>query len=961
MSTATPEILKTHREESRRQVTHPLQRLRGYIRLYVGLEGLAVALLYLGLWFWIGLLVDYGFFRAFTIDWVQELPRWVRVVLLVGLGTGLLLVLAVRLFGRLFREFRDASLALLLERRFTELLGDRLITAVELADSHKPRRYGYSPVMVEQTIHDAAERVNRLPINDVLDWHRLRRLGRAIALIIAGPYVLAGATYAAFHRGDVNGFVQRFNDIALIWFERNIALIDTIWPRHAYLELLNEEFLHGDEMRIGRDTQPPALRVRALKWVIADSDPKRAPEGWRALMWSDLTPKLLGKTVSADAVPAAWRKWTVDRIEQELDKPEVSGNMPDDTLFALRDILQQLQETAASRSRSRQLRELEIPQEVTVYYKGATSRSDQTMQQLVGNEYAGVPDLKESIQFTVRGRDYYTPPKRITVVPPPSIVELTLDEAQPAYLYHQPPSDGSKEDLRGKKQRFKDRPVSLTGDTSRVDVPVGTDVVLTAKTDKDLRKPKGVGLLPGRKGLPELDTPVEQSDDHTFHARFDHVTAPVDVIFRFIDTDGVAGQRHVVIRPVEDSPPEVDAQIEVVRKTSQGYMVTPMAQVPFSGKVRDDRGLAKVEYAYTVAGADAAADAGARAAAAAGLAASLSGSWTTGLTGVALVSGPNSGPGAEEEGKAPKTVASATFEQLLRERSLSRLPLAKLEASLEQPPGEDLLKDYNLDPDVEAFGVDQLGLKVADEKANQPRYRLRLWLVATDNNVESGPRTGQSKERFTVLVVSEHELLAEIAKEEESLHIKLEDAVSRLKDSKVKLAKVIQEMPELKRDEFSPMARRTEEIGEAVVKSWDATREVFGDYKRILKELRANHVQPGMINKVNDKICEPLDRAINLEFVQSDESLHELQKKLDSKTNDPKAAELARQQLDQLIERLSGVLEAMADVTTINRIIEMLVKIEKGEREEYERLQKLLKQKQEEVLENLSEPKKPEK
>jgi SPX domain protein involved in polyphosphate accumulation len=154
------------------------------------------------------------------------------------------------------------------------------------------------------------------------------------------------------------------------------------------------------------------------------------------------------------------------------------------------------------------------------------------------------------------------------------------------------------------------------------------------------------------------------------------------------------------------------------------------------------------------------------------------------------------------------------------------------------------------------------------------------------------------------------------------------------------------------------MARRVEEIGEAVVKSWDAAREVHTDYRRILKELKANRVQSAMINKVNDKICEPLDGAINLEFVQSDESLQEFRKKLDAKESDPKAAELAKLQLDQLIRRLNAVLEAMADVTTINKLIEMLVKIEKGERDEIERLNKLLKQKQLEFLED-PEPKKP--
>src|SRR5205823_2394756 len=112
------------------------------------------------------------------------------------------------------------------------------------------------------------------------------------------------------------------------------------------------------------------------------------PEGWRALTWADVTPKLMGRPHNADMVPAEWKKWTVDRIEQELDKPEVKGNLPADTVLAIQGVLEELHRLAASRSMGRQLRELEIPQEVTIYYAGATSRSNQTMQQLVGNEYA---------------------------------------------------------------------------------------------------------------------------------------------------------------------------------------------------------------------------------------------------------------------------------------------------------------------------------------------------------------------------------------------------------------------------------------------------------------------------------------------------------------------------------------------------------------------------------------------
>jgi hypothetical protein len=954
MATITTSRPASEREESSLDVGGPLQELRRYVRVYVAVNGLAIVLVYLALWFWIGLAVDYGFFRAFTIDWVQELPRWFRAAVLAVLATtGLVLALAQ--VARLVRGLRNTALALVLERRFPLHLGDRLITAVELADPRKVERYGYSPLMVEQTRRDAAERLAGLAIPGVLDWQRLRRVVTLVALVLAGPYIVAGAAYAALHRADVPGFFRRFNDVAVIWFERNILLVDTIWPRHAYLELLNEEFAHGDEMRIGRDTAAPALRVRALKWVIADSNRRRAPEGWRALQWSDLTPELLGEPINSDAVLPEWKKWTVDRVALEIEKPEVRGSVSADAVLVVRDALERLHVVGSSSSMRRRLRELDIPTEVTVFYQGSSSRSDQTMHQLPNNEYAGVPDLKETIEFTVRGNDYYTPPKRITVVPPPAIVELLLDEAQPAYLYHQIPSDGTKDDLRGKKHRFKDRPVSLTGDTSRIDVPVGTDVELTARTDKDLRRPEGVRLLP-HPGAAEVRAPLLQIDSRAFRGRFDHITSPVDFVFRFTDTDGVVGQRHIIIRPVEDLAPEVDVQIETVRRTNQGYMVTPMAMVPFSGKVSDDHGLAEVKYAYTLSGGDARTDSGSLGVLAATAAGQLSSGLVWGLGSVAILSA--GGRGGDEDDKPTQNAPMTTFEQMARERSANAGSLAKLSEMLLAPPRDALLKDFNLDPDLEAFSVERLGLKVAEEKAAQPHYRLRLSVVATDTNIETGPRSSQSKERFTVLVVSEHELLAEVAKEEENLRIKLEDAINRLKDGKLKLEKVTQELPDLKPDEFSPLARRAEEIGESIVKSWDATREVYADYKRILKELKANRVQPGMINKVNDKICEPLDGAVSVEFVQSDESMRDFQKKLEEKTVDRGRADLARQNLDRLITRLSSVLEAMADVTTINRIIEMLVKIEKGEREEYERLRKLLKQKQEEVLDNLSDPKK---
>src|SRR5207302_287759 len=45
---------------------------------------------------------------------------------------------------------------------------------------------------------------------------------------------------------------------------------------------------------------------------------------------------------------------------------------------------------------------------------------------------------------------------------------------------------------------------------------------------------------------------------------------------------------------------EVNVQLDVLRKTSQGYLCTATALVPFSGRVHDDHGLSDLRFVYTV-------------------------------------------------------------------------------------------------------------------------------------------------------------------------------------------------------------------------------------------------------------------------------------------------------------------------------------------------------------------------
>src|SRR5205085_8726356 len=130
---------------------------------------------------------------------------------------------------------------------------------------------------------------------------------------------------------------------------------------------------------------------------------------------------------------------------------------------------------------------------------------------------------------------------------------------------------------------------------------------------------------------------------------------------------------------------------------------------------------------------------------------------------------------------------------------------AELLARLTQPPPgpSPLVTQFDVRPQYEFLDLrDRLpDLKVRDEQQLQPRYRLRLTATATDNNVETGPGVGPNKEPpFTILVVSEPELLVEIGKEEQNLHFKLEDTVTRLKDAKLKLEKLSEQLADIPAD-----------------------------------------------------------------------------------------------------------------------------------------------------------------
>src|SRR5262249_6378933 len=155
------------------------------------------------------------------------------------------------------------------------------------------------------------------------------------------------------------------------------------------------------------------------------------------------------------------------------------------------------------------------------------------------------------------------------------------------------------------------------------------------------------------------------------------------------------------------------------------------------------------------------------------------------------------------------------------------------------------------------------------------------------------------------------------------LHVKLENIIGNLKEGRNKLDLITQELSSLKPEEFSPMARRAEEIVEAITKSWDFTSEISKDYLKIVKELKINRVNARFIDKVQRNISDPLQDMINpeREFDHADQSTRAFQKTLEGKKASAPGADQAKQDLDRLIIRLTGVLDSMGQIMTINKLI----------------------------------------
>jgi hypothetical protein len=190
-----------------------LERLRGRIRHYVLWEGIALAVVLVGLFFWLSLGFDWAVFSVRRL----EPSRWIRVALDVAVLGGLAAVVVLMVALRVFRSFRAKSLALILERRFPEL-GDRLVTAVEMS-AQADATSALTSAMLERTVTEAGEKLKQLDVGSVFDRKPLRRAISAASVLLVSFIAFAAMCPQAFAR----------------WRAGYLGLEETYWPRDVEL------------------------------------------------------------------------------------------------------------------------------------------------------------------------------------------------------------------------------------------------------------------------------------------------------------------------------------------------------------------------------------------------------------------------------------------------------------------------------------------------------------------------------------------------------------------------------------------------------------------------------------------------------------------------------------------------------------------------------------------------------
>jgi hypothetical protein len=233
-----------------------LESLRAKIRSYVLIEGSAIVLASLGVLFWLSFGIDHAWFWMSSL----ELPVWFRAGFDVIVVAAMVFLLMTWVGLRMARGFRARALALVLEKRFPEL-NDRLITAVEFAESRENPESELGGAMLNRTVEDVVHAAQKLDVTSVFDRGPMRKAVTSAAVLAASIVGLAVANQQAL----------------ATWRDSFLSLHDEYWNRESDFTI-HVVAQPGDLVREFKDNTYKHARGSDLTILLRSKDGSKVPD-----------------------------------------------------------------------------------------------------------------------------------------------------------------------------------------------------------------------------------------------------------------------------------------------------------------------------------------------------------------------------------------------------------------------------------------------------------------------------------------------------------------------------------------------------------------------------------------------------------------------------------------------------------------------------------------------------------
>ncbi len=541
--------------------------------------------------------------------------------------------------------------------------------------------------------------------------------------------------------------------------------------------------------------------------------------------------------------------------------------------------------------------------------------------------------LHNSIDLWLRGGDYSTRnPLRIVIVEPPQLERLTLEALYPEYTGLNSLAEGDGPSA----PRPVRQSVPVLG--AQVSLPAGTDFVLSARSNKPLRRVRiqtdgfeitcdrgassarlSTAAAPGQTGKStdaSIPLPVLAADGRTLsipcvlsvtaapevvasdgrvHQPLRLVSDPVLRITLHDDDDVTSSEPvRLAVNSVADEPPQVETRLKGI-----GNSVTRQATIPVVGEARDPQDMTKV-YGVT-----------------------------------------------DDYG-----IADARFEYKVDAAKPEAKPATYQPAPFAHSP--EGTKQFPVD---EKFKVLPLDLVIGQ--------RFTLKVVAVDGDTLTGPHVS-SGTPYNFQVVSDDELLALVAVKELNIRRRFEQILEEVKNTRKDLLlhrARIDETRDLRVQSSSAasdadvreklnnvdiaVATSVERSLNGIRKNANETQSIeqeFGDIRDELENNAVPDVKP-MLERIDNGIIKPLHSINTLDYNNVDDALVLLRKMLDDGADPFARFDESVDQLNLTVEHLEAVLAQMLKLETVNEALQMLRDIIKAQEELQERTRQERKKK----------------